>query len=365
MALTTDCAHPTPAEVLGHPQKLLRLKTALADGVFSPPADEASATQIIDKCMKVCGGSSETLSELLQTPFLASRTPFYWAIVNHDPAEPDLNAATQADIVQAFFVEYDSDLYHAVQPYIARSNVGCYKAGGETLSTRLTSKGEGGEGNGGKECPRVMASSYVADNVEKATIEFRIPKFFRRMLTEGKVAVQFLVMGRIWSLKARVQTKSDALGSPPSEHPCWFFELTEIWHSFAQNAQGKFSDSESRLAQQLSWRTQFDILDPEGQEPPLPIYSNREMQLGSVKPIIIAVPADKNANLRTLRWRGPRLLTVSTPQEPVHLQLEWNIMRKDYRESRMTPEPRETKRFSVQSFSASAPSRRARSQPFR
>ena len=170
--------------------------------------------------MRVCGGSSETVSELLQNPFLASHTPFYWAIVNHDPTAPGsvralppflaklldvcwnqeqgrtLNAATQADIVQAFFVEYDSDLYRAVQPYIARTNVGWYKAGGETLSTRLTIKeGENSEGDGGHDCPRVTASSYVADTLEKATIEFQIPRFFRRVLAEGKVAVQFLVMG--------------------------------------------------------------------------------------------------------------------------------------------------------------------------
>ena len=99
-----------------------------------------------------------------------------------------LNPTTQADIVRAFFVEYDSDLYRAVRPYIARSNVGAYKAGSEILST-------GPREDGGYNSPRVTASSYVAGNVEKATIEFRIPNFFNRLLVDEKVSLQFLVCG--------------------------------------------------------------------------------------------------------------------------------------------------------------------------
>ncbi|TEB19052.1 hypothetical protein FA13DRAFT_491426 [Coprinellus micaceus] len=223
MALTTDRAHITPTDILSNPKKVVRLKTALSDGLFSSdPTDEASATQVIDECVKICGGLSETLSEILQTPFLASHTPFYWAIVNHDHnisesrvtlppllsklldlcvpqiqveggqrhlnRERSLNLATQADIVRAFFVEYNSDLYRAVQPYISRSSVGGCKAGSEVLSIKPR-EDEGDDG------PRVVVSSYVAENVEKATIEFRIPKFFNRLLVDEKISFQFLVCG--------------------------------------------------------------------------------------------------------------------------------------------------------------------------
>ena len=164
-----------------------RLIAALSEGIFYD-IDEKKASEILQECLKIYGGLSETLSQVLQDKFFGGHTPFYWAITNKDPQSHDpsllkelvlhmgeLTTETQGDIVEAFRMCFDSVLYDAVKHLLT---------GVDTLSTCSPSFFQGDE-----YCPLVTTDS------DTMTVRFDIPRFFDKMLVDGQVSLRFYALG--------------------------------------------------------------------------------------------------------------------------------------------------------------------------
>ncbi|KAJ3504012.1 hypothetical protein NMY22_g18059 [Coprinellus aureogranulatus] len=184
----------TPAQVLQDENRLKRLEAALSGGIFTY-VDGGASVKILNECLKICGGSDETLSELLQTKFLIDHTAFYWAIVNRPHSKrgvppflvqllsacEELNQETQEDIFDAFHRNYESDLYIAVRQELA---------GIVTHNPYNTSFFQSADDR-----PRVAMEPRVRINLshtydpEAIRFSFHIPKFFNRMLVEEQIVL--------------------------------------------------------------------------------------------------------------------------------------------------------------------------------
>ena len=147
--------------------------------------------------MKICGGSDQTLSQVLQEKFFGGHTPFYWAIAAKDPqshAFPllkglilsghELTKATQQDIVAALHVEFDSVLYDAVKPILMAV---------DTLNISSPSFFQGDE-------YRPVVTTSTRSKATETTVRFDIPRFFDRLLVDTDFALRFYVLGEGGSL---------------------------------------------------------------------------------------------------------------------------------------------------------------------
>jgi hypothetical protein len=175
--------------VLKDEHRVKRLIASLSKGFFHD-INEKKAPEILQECLKICGGLNDTLSQVLQDKFFGGHTPFYWAITTKDPKSHDppllkvltlygLTKATQQDIVAAFHVEFDSVLYEAVKPILTAV---------DTLNTCSPSFFQGDEYR-----PVVTASSR--SKATWATVHFDIPQFFDRLLVDAESSLRFYALG--------------------------------------------------------------------------------------------------------------------------------------------------------------------------
>ncbi|TEB28522.1 hypothetical protein FA13DRAFT_1735674, partial [Coprinellus micaceus] len=221
MALTTDATpriHLEPSQVLKDDHRVKRLIATLSEGIFYD-IDSKKASEILQECLKICGGSNETLSQVLQDKFFGDHTPFYWAITNKDPQSHALplleelafyggalTKETQEDIVEAFRVKFDSVVYSTMKHRLMRVS---------TLDTCSPSFFQGGEHS-----PIVTASSEY-DGV--TTVRFEIPRFFDRLLADGELSLQFYALRATFCLSVSVTRKGDG-----RSRPRWDFNLAEL-----------------------------------------------------------------------------------------------------------------------------------------
>ncbi|TEB19053.1 hypothetical protein FA13DRAFT_1802650 [Coprinellus micaceus] len=145
-------------QVLKDDHRVKRLIGTLSEGIFYD-IDKKKVSDILQECSKICGGSNETLSQVLQGSFFGGHTPFYWAITNKNHRSHELpllkvlafyvGALTkdQKDILEAFHVEFDSVLYNAIKPWLT---------GVDTLTTCSLSFLQG---NG--YCPVITVASHT------------------------------------------------------------------------------------------------------------------------------------------------------------------------------------------------------------
>ncbi|TEB19042.1 hypothetical protein FA13DRAFT_1744757 [Coprinellus micaceus] len=220
MALTTDVTprvHLEPSQVLKDDNRVKRLVSVLSEGIFDD-IDEKKASGILQECLKICRGSSETLSQVLQDKFFGDHTPLYWAITNKNPQSHDppllktlishggkLTKATQQDIVAAFRMYFDSVLYEAVKPTLTMV---------DTLNTCSPSFFQGDE-----YCPIVTASSHTKG---RSTVNFEIPRFFGRLLVDAELSLRFYALGSTFCLAA-VTAREGVQG-----RPSWMFTLKDL-----------------------------------------------------------------------------------------------------------------------------------------
>lgn len=117
---------------------------ALCDGIFAYAFKE-TATKVHEKCLKLCGGSQELLSKIVQTRFLNDHSPLYMILANRllgddpqpaDRAVPlrqtvpplfnmliqcsDLEATTQDDLLEVILRESAHQLYSALQAHLPK-----------------------------------------------------------------------------------------------------------------------------------------------------------------------------------------------------------------------------------------------------
>ncbi|TEB28515.1 hypothetical protein FA13DRAFT_1735657 [Coprinellus micaceus] len=217
MALTTDVTpriHLEPGQVLKDDHRVKRLVAALSEGIFYD-IDEKKASEILQECLKICGGSNETLSQVLQDKFFGGHTPFYWAITNKNPQSHTLpllkelifyggvlTKETQGDIVVAFRMYFDSVLYEAVKPALTAV---------DTLDPYSPSFFHGDE-----------YRPIVTGNATTGIVRFYIPRLFDRLLVDGGLSLQFYALGSTFCLAA--VTAGEGVRGRPS----WMFTLKEL-----------------------------------------------------------------------------------------------------------------------------------------
>lgn len=175
----------------------------MCDGIFAY-AEEDTATKIMDESLKICGGSAETLAEVLQKKIIMDRTPLYWALLSKGsrPGIPPLFAKlslacvellpdTQAELMEILRGQYDSEIYANVKDRI----------------TALPTHEPFNESFFQAECDRpVVKAQYSKREISTATggafidilsVSFGIPKFFDRLTVDEKVWIQFLTRGEV------------------------------------------------------------------------------------------------------------------------------------------------------------------------
>ncbi|KAJ3504828.1 hypothetical protein NMY22_g17791 [Coprinellus aureogranulatus] len=294
MSLTTDATsriHLTAVQVLQDDHRMKRLVAALSTGIFSY-ADEKAVNGIMDECSKICGGSQETLAQVLQTKFFAKHTPIYWAIVNRHSRQgvpplltklletcSPLSEETQNDVIDAFYREYHSDIYCAVKEYLTR--VPTHHAFSTSLFFDMR-----------KDRPTVTAHSLSAD-VNKAEIEFRLPRFLNRLLVDKQISLEFLVLERLWRLEAKLnEGKGEA-------DVTWSFELSEV---------------RAKCNPAASWQMKVELSNPDScfetllihdnTAPPVTLFASPKGVLidSNLKPFCLKVPDGPLLRLRCNPW---------------------------------------------------------------
>lgn len=175
-------------------EKLNSLTGVLCDGMFSY-ADEEKATQIITECLKLCDGSKDTLSQVLQTKYVSNHSPFFWVIANLPISKQtesprtvpplltkfleicsDLLDDTQNDIVQGLFITSDDALYQLVRPTLP------------TFATPIPKSFFQGEGDQ----PEYKVSSGTGSSFE---LDFKIPRFYDRIIIDKEISYHFVAKG--------------------------------------------------------------------------------------------------------------------------------------------------------------------------
>lgn len=181
----TPSIHLSPVHVLRDEHRMKRLKAALCPGIFSY-ADEDAATQILDDALKICGRSTETLSEVIQTKFFAGHTPFHWLMTKKHSKTgvpplflrllsvcETLSAEAQEEIADTFYQEYNSDLYTVVKPKLT---VNAHMIPDAYSESAFFSSDE---------------DRPVTHSGTNGCATFRIPKFFDRIMVDEGISIVF------------------------------------------------------------------------------------------------------------------------------------------------------------------------------
>ncbi|TEB19051.1 hypothetical protein FA13DRAFT_491353 [Coprinellus micaceus] len=177
-------------------QRMKKLMARFCDAIYTHAVQDM-IDGIIDESLRLCGGSREILSTVLQTKFFLGHTPFYWAIVNKDPNHVGIpllleklfsvcgntvDATTEEEIIMTLLQLEDpgDDLYQSIEPRLRTLR---------HLSTPSYFQGEGQQ-------PTVKGI-YHEGLLMRATAVFRIPLFFDRLALEKEVCLTFIAMGQI------------------------------------------------------------------------------------------------------------------------------------------------------------------------
>ncbi|KAH7910339.1 hypothetical protein BJ138DRAFT_116454 [Hygrophoropsis aurantiaca] len=174
------------------------------DLVTSPSQPKANAdgstNEILASCAHSCASNDISFSALLQEPSIADHTPIYWAIVQYREellaallvhATP-LTPLTVSDIRRGCLVTSNQALFHALR--LRKSpfhRTDALQAGGLRSATDTLLLGT-------KPADDVHIRDVGSDGAFIAT--FEIHMWQKRMRAAGKVMVDFIARGRIWSI---------------------------------------------------------------------------------------------------------------------------------------------------------------------
>ncbi|TEB28517.1 hypothetical protein FA13DRAFT_1735660, partial [Coprinellus micaceus] len=206
----------TAAHVLQDKERMKKLTATFCDAMFSYP-DQATIDKVVEESLRLCGGSEDILSAVLQTKFFAGHTPFYWAIVNKDPKQagvPPLlerllsicsntvDETAQADMMWGLLGLKDSDdsLYQQIKTYLGTSSPVSIASFFRDKAQQPTARAVGGGGFG-------------------CVVNFCIPLLFDRLVLDKEVCLTFIAMGSLWHLRAIAACSGDWT---------WHFHLTEV-----------------------------------------------------------------------------------------------------------------------------------------
>jgi hypothetical protein len=175
---------------------MMRLKAASCDGLFSL-ASEEEAKLIMDESSRICGGSAEVMSEVLQTKFFLDHTPFYWILISHHTstdipplleqllkAIQELTVGAQEDIMGGLGRQFNSDLYNAVKGRLTHMET-------PTISS-VSFLGE----NAGQVTIKAQAAKLVQRGRHTQVVDFNIPRFFDRLVVDGEISLHFFSLSQ-------------------------------------------------------------------------------------------------------------------------------------------------------------------------
>ncbi|KAH7906555.1 hypothetical protein BJ138DRAFT_1162354 [Hygrophoropsis aurantiaca] len=164
-----------------------------------------ASSEILDSCADACAANHLDLSAILQEPSIEEHTPMYWAIVNrrsdgdevlasllvHAGTAP-LAAGTLSDIRLACLVTSNQKLFHALRTH---------KPPFDTLHhnpTMATRPGSDALVLGNNVSDDVQVREVDGDGAFVATLAVKM--WQKRMRVAGRVGVEFIARGRIWSI---------------------------------------------------------------------------------------------------------------------------------------------------------------------
>jgi hypothetical protein len=171
-----------------------KLMARFCDAIYAH-TDQDTIDGIIEESLRLCGGSREILSTVLQAKFFLGHTPFYWAIVNKDPKHVGIplllgklfsvcgntvDATTEIVLALLLLEDPGDDLYQSIEPRLG------------TLRHPSTPSYFQGE----RQQPTVKGTSQGGLQTQ-GSAEFCIPNFFDRLMLEKEVCFTFIAMGEI------------------------------------------------------------------------------------------------------------------------------------------------------------------------
>ncbi|KAH7929845.1 hypothetical protein BV22DRAFT_1029027 [Leucogyrophana mollusca] len=197
------------------------------------PLPDAPAHELLASCAESCSAHKVSFSALLQEPSVEDHTPIYWAIVQY---REDLLAAllTHAapltpfaisDIRRGCLVTSNQALFHAL-----RSHRPPFHGAGGLPVTDFRSATDA-----------LLLGTRPADDVQVRDVgnngafiaTFEIGMWQKRMRVSGRVGVEFIARGRIWSLIffSTSPSSSTAPGRLKKSGGSWHVAITLLEHS--------------------------------------------------------------------------------------------------------------------------------------
>lgn len=163
------------------PYFLKRMKTALCPGLFELTDFEASR-HIINNCITHCDNSRDVLAKVLQSKFIADRSPFYWVLAGSDSAARHLKIPP----LLTMFLEVCTSLSEETQEEITDVLL---KINQDTLLKQLCAR-----------LPHICGFAMIDVDFNQATvvggtgsaaayISFTIPQFFDRLLINHEIVL--------------------------------------------------------------------------------------------------------------------------------------------------------------------------------
>ncbi|KAH7912268.1 hypothetical protein BJ138DRAFT_1125352 [Hygrophoropsis aurantiaca] len=173
--------------------------------------------------------SPPTLTALLQESSIAAHTPLYWAVVQRRNALLDallrfavpLTSHAVSDLMQACLVTSDQSLFSALRQH--RSPFAAAHAPTRTATDALFV--------GTEKADEIHVRNIGSDGAFVAIID--IAMWLPRMRIAGRLAVDFIASGRLWTLSFITPSpiKSSKPAKPTKKSDSWAVALTLLEHS--------------------------------------------------------------------------------------------------------------------------------------
>ena len=153
---------------------------------------ELAASYFIEKCLELCGGSKELLSQTLQTNFVDGRTPLFWVVCHMKWA------GTIPPIIRQLL-----DHYGPVVPSTVSDDVdlACCARGDHKFYQLLRQHRHRA---GSDTAPLATVEPKKGEHLKLGVWTFRFPQFLDQMLITGVAGVtwltycEFELLRRVW-----------------------------------------------------------------------------------------------------------------------------------------------------------------------
>ncbi|KAI9455821.1 hypothetical protein HD554DRAFT_2146988 [Boletus coccyginus] len=207
--------------------------------------EQKNVHEMLTSLAETCAEHKLSLSDILQEAFIADHTPVYWAIVNYREEllvgllihSRALSIQTVSDIRRACLVNSNQALFHALRV--------CRPPFHRTDGIRIPSLRAASDnlllGN------RPLDEIQIQQTSDQAfVVSFDIPLWQRRMKAIGRVGIEFIASGRMWSITFFSTDPASPAAASGKSRKC-----TNTWHvmvSLLESSLPTFFDSQLVVA---------------------------------------------------------------------------------------------------------------------